>query len=117
MGVCTRYCDYTFSLDDHFASGGTHQNVPKIFMKLESASETSPAAWRTIQSGQNAEYVAHESIRLLPGFKAEAGSHFVARIEPCNNCNSAKVMVKSLKNGVDVEEELYIAVGDNEEKQ
>ena len=110
------YCNLTFPLLLHYALGGTHQNVPKTFMRIESAPETSPAAWRTIQSGQSAEYVAHESIRLLPGFKAEAGSHFVARIEPCNNCNSAKVMVKSLKNGVEVEEELYIAVGDNEEK-
>jgi len=116
-GTNENYCDYTFSLDDHFASGGTHQNVPKTFMKLESASETSSSAWRTIESGQSAEYVAHESIRFLPGFKAEAGSHFVARIEPCANCNSAKVTVKSSSNGIEIEEELYIAVGDDESEQ
>jgi len=111
------YCNYTFSLDNHFAAGGTHQNVPQTYMKLETASATSPAAWRTIQSGQSAEYVAHERIVLKQGFKAESGSYFKARIEPCNNCNSAKVAVKSLKNGVEIEEELYIAVGDSEEEQ
>jgi len=111
------YCNLTFPLFLHYALGGTHQNVPKTFMRIESAPETSPAAWRTIQSGQSAEYVAHESIRLLPGFKAEAGSHFVARIDPCIGCNSAKVTVKRSDNGVEIEEELYIAVGDNEEKQ
>ena len=112
-----KYCNYTLSLDDHFAAGGTHQNVPQTYMKLESASETSAAAWRTIQSGQSAEYVAHETIILKPGFKAEAGSHFVARIDPCPGCNSAKVTVKRSDNGVEIEEELYIAVGDQEEKQ
>ena len=111
------YCNYTLSLDDHFAAGGTHQNVPQTYMKLESASETSSSAWRTIQSGQSAEYVAHETIILKPGFKAEAGSHFVARIDPCPGCNSAKVTVKRSDNGVEIEEELYIAVGDQEEKQ
>ena len=88
------YCNYTFSLDDHFASGGTHQNVPQTFMKLESASETSPAAWRTIESGQTAEYVAHESIILKPGFHAKAGSHFIAHIDPCLGCEeSSKSMI------------------------
>jgi len=80
------YCNYTFSLDDHFAAGGTHQNVPQTYMKLETASATSPTAWRTIQSGQSAEYVAHERIVLKSGFKAEYGSHFKARIEPCASC-------------------------------
>ena len=111
------YYNYTFSLDDHFASGGTHQNVPQTFMKLETASESSPSAWRTIQSGQIAEYVTHESIRLLPGFKAESGAHFTARIKPCPNCNSARVTLKSLSNGVEIEEDLYIAVGDDESEQ
>jgi hypothetical protein len=84
------YCNYTFSLDDHFASGGTHQNVPQTFMKLESASETSSAAWRTIQSGENAEYVAHQSIIFKPGFSAKAGSHFIARIDTCNGCDDTQ---------------------------
>jgi len=110
------YCNYTFSLADHFNSGGTHQDVPKTYMIIESAPETSPAAWRTITSGQSAEYVAHEAIILKPGFKAEADSHFVARIDPCDGCKSANVTVKSFVGGEEVEEELYIAVGDFEDE-
>ncbi|MDR0605485.1 MAG: T9SS type A sorting domain-containing protein, partial [Bacteroidales bacterium] len=34
------------------------------------------------------EYVAHKEIYLLPGFHAQAGSHFTARIEPCFECNT-----------------------------
>ena len=98
------YCNYTFSLDDHFAAGGTHQNVPKTYMKLETASATSPAAWRTIQSGQSAEYVAHEKIVLKSGFKAEAGSYFKARIEPCVSCGSTTKSTLLLAHGGDTSE-------------
>ena len=53
-----------------------------------------PTSWHTIESGQAAEYVAHERIVFLPGFKAEAGSHFIARIEPCSSClNGSQSMV------------------------
>ena len=90
----TDYCNYTFSLDTHFAAGGTHQNVPKTFMKLKSASETSPAAWRTITPGHTAEYVAHEVIYLNPGFSTESGAIFTARIESCVGClQGSKSMV------------------------
>lgn len=92
------YCNYTFSLDDHFASGGTHQNVPQTFMKLESASETSPSVWRTIQSGQSAEYVAHKRIVLQTGFKVEAGAHFIARIEPCTSYETLRSMLLLAQN-------------------
>lgn len=34
-----------------------------------------------IYSGTTYEYVAHEAIILKPGFHAEAGSNFTARIE------------------------------------
>jgi len=111
------YCNFNISLVDHFSSGGTHQNIPKTLTTLESVPENYPSAWRTIASGQSAEYVAHEEIVLLPGFTAEAGSNFVARIEPCDNCNSARVKVKNIHNGIEIEEELYIAVGDIEEEQ
>lgn len=36
----------------------------------------------TVQSGQQLELVARDAIELLPGFTAEAGSNFVARIDP-----------------------------------
>lgn len=36
----------------------------------------------TVQSGQQLELVARDVIELLPGFSAEAGSNFVARIDP-----------------------------------
>ena len=110
------YCNYTYSLVTHFQSGGTNQNIPK-FTTLNSVPESYNSAWRSIESGQTVEYVAHEEIRILPGFHAKAGSNFVARIEPCVSCNSAKITQKSSVNGEEIEEELYIAVGDDEEKQ
>lgn len=36
----------------------------------------------TVQNGQQLELVARDEIVLLPGFSAEAGSNFVARIDP-----------------------------------
>ena len=120
------YCNFNLPLELHYAVWNTllgfpvsfaHQTIPKTATVLESPSESSPAAWRTIESGQTVEYVAHERIVLKPGFKVEAGAHFSARIEPCANCNSAKITKKSLdNNGEEVEKELYIAIGDNEEE-
>ena len=40
----------------------------------------------TINSGQNVEYKAHNSIIIKPGFRAAVGSKFRAYIEPCANC-------------------------------
>lgn len=137
------YCNFNVSLLDNFMGQRNYYSfiyaynpqllqtyldsipykAPKYATTLTSAypatvqGYTVPAAWYTVQSGKSVEYVAHESIKLMPGFKAEAGSHFIARVEPCKNCNSAKVAMKNFKNGVEVEEELYIAVGDNEEEQ
>ena len=65
-----------------------HQNVPKTATVLESVPENFPSSWRTIESGQSVEYVAHERIILQPGFKVEAGAHFSARIEPCASCGN-----------------------------
>ncbi len=104
-----------------------HQANPKYATRLTSAypgtikigniTTSTPPSWYTVEPGETKEYVAHESIILKPGFHAKAGSNFTARIEPCNNCISATVKVKSLSSsGVEVEEELYIAVGDNEEE-
>jgi len=85
------YCNFTSPLWMHFSSGGTQENVPKTFTVLESVPESYPASWRTIESGQSAEYVAHKEIRLKPGFRAKAGSNFRARIEPCDGCNNREL--------------------------
>jgi len=139
------YCNYDLSLYDYYISklalimiyiyngfsvppeiwNAIHAGIPRFATTLTSVNPDLypnspipiPEELHTIKAGQTVEYVASESIRLLPGFKVEAGAHFTARIEPCINCNSAKVTTKSLKNGVEIEEEIYIAVGDNEEEQ
>jgi hypothetical protein len=123
------YCNFSIPLSTHYqVTYGLspfinypppHENIPKTFTVLESvpAGHGFPTSWHTIESGQTAEYVAHETIILKPGFHAKAGSNFTARIGPCVNCISAKVTVKKSNNGVEVEEELYIAVGDSEEEQ
>jgi hypothetical protein len=82
------YCNYHFSLLDHYSSGGTHQNVPQTFTSLVSVPENYNASWRTIPPGQSARYVAHKRILIQPGFKADAGSSFVARIDPCDDCET-----------------------------
>lgn len=53
--------------------------------------ERYPSSWRTIPSGESSEYVAHKSITLQPGFHAERGSTFTARIVPCSNCDSEEM--------------------------
>jgi hypothetical protein len=63
-----------------------------------------PTDWHTIKSGESVEYVAHETIILKPGFKAEAGSHFVARIEPCTNCGNTVKSMLLLSQGGDTSE-------------
>ena len=60
---------------------------------LVSASSTSPASYRTIPAGATAEYVAHKEIVLQPGFTAEYGSDFTARIEPCAACEERMMQV------------------------
>ena len=116
------YCNFTFSLLEHFEAGNTQEDVPKTFAVLESVPAvvngvTTQTAWRTIEAGQTVEYVAHKEIRLTDGFRAEAGSYFHAYIDPCPSCISAKVAVKRSENGEEIEEELYIAVGDEDEEQ
>lgn len=53
--------------------------------------ERYPSSWRTIPSGESSEYIAHKSVTLLPGFHAERGSTFSARIVPCSNCDSEEM--------------------------
>jgi len=124
------YCNFELSLLDfyldQFNTSAPYPHIPpKYATRLTSAYPatisgfgTVPLSWYTIEPGQTVEYVAHETIVLKPGFHAKAGSNFTARIEPCANCISARITVKRINDdGVEVEEELYIAVGDNEEEQ
>ena len=66
---------------------------------MESASSTSASNFRTIPSGATAEYVAHEEVILQPGFTAEYGSDFTARIEPCEACEERMVQMDILLEG------------------
>lgn len=107
------YCDFTYPLWDHYNIWNNifgypisyaHQIVPKTLTVLESvpSEQGYPTSWHTIESGQTAEYVAHESITLKPGFHAKAGSNFTARIEPCNSCTQfSKITVT--ENGEELE--------------
>ncbi|MDR2980032.1 MAG: C10 family peptidase [Bacteroidales bacterium] len=93
------YCNFTLPLLTHytiqcnllgFPVPFAHLTIPKTATVLESvpAGNGIPASWHTIESGQSVEYVAREAIILKSGFQAKAGSHFVARIEPCADCGS-----------------------------
>jgi hypothetical protein len=72
------------------------RNIPKYPTRLTSAypdtiiigSEIIPVpdSWYTVKTGKTVEYVAHERITLMPGFKTENGARFTAKIEPCRNC-------------------------------
>ena len=96
------YCDFSLPLEVHYNlwyntslfyiynPPPPHENVPKTFTVLESvqSGQGHPTSWHTVEAGQSSEYVAHKTIRLLPGFHAKAGSNFSARIEPCIDCES-----------------------------
>lgn len=70
--------------------------TPQTFKQLVSASSSSSTSWRTIPNGATAEYVAHKEVVLQPGFKAEYGSNFTARIEPCESCEERMVQMEML---------------------
>lgn len=91
------YCDFSLPLATHYyyyyeIEGNTtpapYLNVPKTFTTLTSVynDPTYPTSWRTIPNGATSEYIAHKEVILLPGFTAEAGSNFVAKIVPCSSC-------------------------------
>ncbi|MFA7103438.1 MAG: C10 family peptidase [Bacteroidales bacterium] len=89
------YCNFTFPLTLHFDLGGIQENVPKTFTVLESVPSGNgfPTSYHTIVSGHAVEYVAHKRIVLQTGFKVEAGAHFIARIEPCESCETSQSML------------------------
>lgn len=87
------YCDYTLCLDDFYGFHLLNPHplytvTPKTMTKLISASSFTPSSWRTIPSGATAEYVAHKEVVLKPGFTAQYGCNFTARIEPCVSCEN-----------------------------
>lgn len=64
-----------------------------------------PSSWRTIPSGATAEYVAHREVVLRPGFTAERGSDFTARIEPCETCETAMLELRMAEGDASEETE------------
>ena len=110
------YCNFSLPLWMHYFSYYTllgnsfpppHLNVPKTFTVLESVPESSSASWRTIESGQSAEYIAHEAIILKPGFHAQTGSHFIARVDPCLSCDETSKSMLFLNNDDNPGEKIF----------
>ena len=101
------FCNFSIPLNDYYelfiGLYGTNTPLytitPQMMTTLVSASSTSPASYRTIPSGATAEYVAHKEIILQPGFTAEYGSDFTARIEPCAACEERMVQMDILDSG------------------
>ena len=74
-----------------------YQNVPTTATRLysvpisnESGTYYFDDSLRTIPSGAISEYVAHKEVVLRPGFTAENGCDFVARIDPCAECEEER---------------------------
>lgn len=95
------YCNFILDLSYHYdnyynileyTSPQPYENIPQTATVLKSASNSSPASWRTISAGVTVEYVAHEEIILQDGFVAENGSNFHAYIQPCLSCENDMVM-------------------------
>ena len=101
------YCDFDLELYMHYllyynpfvTSPHPYQNVPPTATRLYSVPISVPNgsgtyyfddSLRTIPSGAISEYVAHKEIVLRPGFTAENGCNFVARIEPCAECEEER---------------------------
>jgi len=78
-----------------------HRLVPEQSDRLYSASINSPSDWRTIPENTSSIYQAHDEIILQPGFTAEYGSDFTARIEPCAACEERMIQVDVLTENDD----------------
>ena len=115
-----RDCQSTLHLQGEFHS--TQEYDATLNGLTIQAGNTITVSNAVFSSGSDYTLTAGSNIVFLPGTKIEAGSHFVAKIEPCSgnlvSCgtHSAKVMMKSLYNGEEIEKELYIAVEDEEEQ-
>lgn len=74
--------NYKFTNNEIFTDGAE--------IKYHAANDIENDADFEIQSGANVTIVAGNSIILKPGFKAEKGATFEARIEPCDNGSTLK---------------------------
>ena len=106
-GETSSYCDLSLTLEafyNYYLISNPDSNValyditPRTFKELTSAPSATPASYRTIPSGTTAEYVAHKEIILQPGFTAEYGSDFTARIEPCAACEEQMIEMEMLSD-------------------
>lgn len=88
INYCNSTIDLPFFYYQYHAAGSRDfwNIVPDNVRFLESCGDNTPAAWRTIPSGERSRYAAFESVVLRPGFTAEAGSDFRAYIKDCPNC-------------------------------
>lgn len=71
-----------------------YELVPGTSNVLMSADTTSLESRRTISSGEVSVYQAFNEVVLRPGFTAERGSDFTARIEPCEPCETAMLELR-----------------------
>lgn len=103
------FCNFRYPLDTYYSlyeitygiSNMLYSITPSTMAYLESAPSSSPASYRTIPAGATAEYVAHKEVILQPGFTAEYGSDFTAKIEPCAACEERMVQVDVLTDNDD----------------
>ncbi|MBI5915773.1 MAG: T9SS type A sorting domain-containing protein [Bacteroidetes bacterium] len=72
-------CPINRTVTDNPASG-----TYKVRQRLETSGNV------VVLSGTSARFFAGEEIALLPGFRAQAGSDFLARIQPCDPCVANK---------------------------
>lgn len=103
------FCDFSMPLNEYYDlvirlygnDYSLYSVTPKMMTTLMSAPSSSPTSYRTIPAGATAEYVAHKEVILQPGFTAEYGSDFTARIEPCAACEERMIQVDVLTENDD----------------
>ncbi len=116
------YCDFPLNIESFYTlfynnnhNSGWHpyQIVPNNTTDLISVPENYPDSLRTIPTGAYSVYEAHQSITLVPGFHAEWGSDFTARITPCSLCDETRM----LEIGTLTEENATDTVGTEENSE
>ena len=91
------FCNTTLELNDYFHeyyninrndSPEPFNNIPYVAGELISThtQNSTSTDWNTIPIGETSSYFAHHSVALKPGFRAERGSDFNAKIIPCSSC-------------------------------
>lgn len=77
-----------------------YRTVPNVAEKIYSANINNSVDWRTIPYGGTSIYQAKGEVILQPGFTAEYGSDFTARIEPCAACEERLIEMDVYPSGV-----------------